>query len=208
MAAFVKLPYVMRVVGQGDTKCSVVAALPQASGPRILMNADLRVVSDEQFPFALNYFTGSKEHNIRMRQRAIEYGYKLNEYDLAGAKKGIKEVTGEILIDDRLFTRARGTGSGPDLLSPMIVNDNMVDIVVVPGKKSGELILGGRSERKRRGHAQRVVDARADIAVAGGEERRRAQRARELGRTPDHDAEVAWPPAPSGDRIRAHRTRE
>src|SRR5439155_25262626 len=66
----------------------------------------------------------------------------------------------------------------------------------------------GEAERKRRGHAQRVVDARADIAVAGGEQRRRAQRARELGRTPDHDAEVAWPPAPSGDRIRAHRTRE
>jgi DNA polymerase (family 10) len=58
---------------------------------RVLINADLRVVSDEQFPFALNYFTGSKEHNIRLRQRAIDYGYKLNEYDLAGAKKSIKE---------------------------------------------------------------------------------------------------------------------
>jgi DNA polymerase (family 10) len=58
---------------------------------RVLINADLRVVSDAQFPFALNYFTGSKEHNIRLRQRAIEYGYKLNEYDLAGCKKKIKE---------------------------------------------------------------------------------------------------------------------
>src|SRR2546421_6339860 len=89
MAAFVKLPYVMRIVGQGETKCSVVAALPQASGPRILMNADLRVVSDEQFPFALNYFTGSKEHNIAMRQRAIQYGLKLNEYELVGPKKKV-----------------------------------------------------------------------------------------------------------------------
>src|SRR5262245_59580152 len=89
MAAFVKLPYVMRIVGQGDTKSSVVAALPQESGPRLLMNADLRVVSDEQFPFALNYFTGSKEHNIAMRQRAIQYGLKLNEYELAGSKKSI-----------------------------------------------------------------------------------------------------------------------
>ena len=51
------------------------------------MNADLRVVSDEQFPFALNYFTGSKEHNIALRQRAIDYGFKLNEYELAGARE-------------------------------------------------------------------------------------------------------------------------
>ena len=38
------------------------------------IQADLRVVSDEEFPFALNYFTGSKEHNIVMRQRAIARG--------------------------------------------------------------------------------------------------------------------------------------
>ncbi|HSU52478.1 MAG TPA: DNA polymerase/3'-5' exonuclease PolX, partial [Candidatus Dormibacteraeota bacterium] len=43
---------------------------------------DLRVVSDAEFPFALMYFTGSKEHNIVMRQRAIERGLRLNEYGL------------------------------------------------------------------------------------------------------------------------------
>jgi DNA polymerase (family X) len=58
---------------------------------RVLMNCDLRVVSESQFPFAINYFTGSKEHNVRLRQRAIDYGYKLNEYDLAGCKKKIKD---------------------------------------------------------------------------------------------------------------------
>jgi D-alanyl-D-alanine carboxypeptidase/D-alanyl-D-alanine-endopeptidase (penicillin-binding protein 4) len=54
------------------------------------------------------------------------------------ADAGIKEVKGEILIDDRLFNRARGTGSGPDVLSPMIVNDNVLNIVVTPGAKPGD----------------------------------------------------------------------
>ncbi|MSQ94986.1 MAG: DNA polymerase/3'-5' exonuclease PolX [Gemmataceae bacterium] len=91
MDAFVKLPNVQRVVGHGPTKSSVTIAGIDHHTQRVLINADLRVVSDAQFPFALNYFTGSKEHNIRLRQRAIDYGYKLNEYDLAGCKKKIKE---------------------------------------------------------------------------------------------------------------------
>src|SRR5262249_10403671 len=44
---------------------------------------------DEQFPFALHYFTGSKEHNIALRARAQAYGLKLNEYELAGPKKKV-----------------------------------------------------------------------------------------------------------------------
>ena len=91
MNAFVNLPNVQKVVGHGETKSSVTMAGIDHNTQRVLINADLRVVSDEQFPFALNYFTGSKEHNIRLRQRAIDYGYKLNEYDLAGTKKTIKE---------------------------------------------------------------------------------------------------------------------
>jgi DNA polymerase (family 10) len=91
MDAFVNLPNVQKVVGHGETKSSVTMTGIDHNAQRVLINADLRVVSDEQFPFALNYFTGSKEHNIRLRQRAIDYGYKLNEYDLAGAKKSIKE---------------------------------------------------------------------------------------------------------------------
>jgi DNA polymerase (family 10) len=91
MDAFVKLPNVQKVVGHGPTKSSVMFAAVDPHASRVLINADLRVVSDEQFPFALNYFTGSKEHNVRLRQRAIDYGYKLNEYDLAGCKKKIKE---------------------------------------------------------------------------------------------------------------------
>jgi DNA polymerase (family X) len=89
MDAFVKGPQVQQIIGKGDTKASIMAVGLDDQGKRFLMNADLRVVSDKQFPFALNYFTGSKEHNVTMRQRAIQYGLKLNEYELAGAKKKV-----------------------------------------------------------------------------------------------------------------------
>lgn len=80
MERFVSLPGVVQVIAHGETKSSIIV---QGAG-NVLMNADLRIVRDEQFPFALHYFTGSKEHNIAMRQRAQAQGLKLNEYELAG----------------------------------------------------------------------------------------------------------------------------
>ncbi len=71
---FTRQPGVLSVTAKGDTKASVILA----GG----IQADLRVVSDAEFPFALLYFTGSKEHNIVMRQRAIQRGLRLNEYGL------------------------------------------------------------------------------------------------------------------------------
>jgi len=81
-AAFVALPGVARVVAQGDTRSSIVLENGLA--------CDLRVVSDESFPFALHYFTGSKDHNIALRARAQEFGLKLNEYGLEGPKRTVK----------------------------------------------------------------------------------------------------------------------
>jgi DNA polymerase (family 10) len=72
--AFVTQPEVRQIVARGETKASV--RLEDG------LQADLRVVSDQQFPFALAYFTGSKEHNIVMRQRAVDRGLRLNEYGL------------------------------------------------------------------------------------------------------------------------------
>jgi DNA polymerase (family 10) len=89
MKRFVGLPGVSQVVGQGETKSSVVIDKGMHEGRRFIINADLRVVDDEQFPFALNYFTGSKEHNVVLRGRAQSYGLKLNEYELSGAKRRI-----------------------------------------------------------------------------------------------------------------------
>ena len=76
---FVHHEMVESVIAHGPTKSSVRLK----SG----IQADLRVVKDEEFPFALNYFTGSKEHNIIMRQRALARGWTLNEYRLEEASK-------------------------------------------------------------------------------------------------------------------------
>ena len=89
MDCFVGLPGVVRVTGRGDTKASVIVNAGSASKP-LHINADLRVVSDEQFPFTLHYFTGSKEHCIAMRSRAQQHGLKLNEYGLTGPGRSVK----------------------------------------------------------------------------------------------------------------------
>ena len=63
--------------------------------------------------------------------------YALNELARQVAA-GISEVKGEIFIDDRLFARTRATGSGPQVVAPIIVNDNVVDLIIMPGKKAGD----------------------------------------------------------------------
>ncbi|PYK30882.1 MAG: histidinol-phosphatase [Verrucomicrobia bacterium] len=72
---FVKHPLVESIIAQGPTKTSVRL--------RSGIQCDLRVVTSAEYPFALNYFTGSKEHNIEMRSRALQRGWTLNEYRLA-----------------------------------------------------------------------------------------------------------------------------
>jgi DNA polymerase (family 10) len=88
MAAFLTLPEVVQVISQGESLSSVTVGYQGRTRP-IRLRADLRVVSEEQFPFALHHFTGSKDHNRKMRGRAIDRGLKLNEYDLAGPKKRV-----------------------------------------------------------------------------------------------------------------------
>jgi DNA polymerase (family 10) len=75
---FASHPGILSVLAKGETKASILLT----GG----IQSDLRVVSDAEFPFALMYFTGSKEHNIVMRQRAIERGLRLNEYGLFRSK--------------------------------------------------------------------------------------------------------------------------
>jgi DNA polymerase (family 10) len=72
---FVSHPLVESVIAQGPTKSSVRL--------RSGVQCDLRVVTTAEFPFALAYFTGNKEHNIEMRSRALQRGWTLNEYRLA-----------------------------------------------------------------------------------------------------------------------------
>jgi len=83
IGAFTKLPEVRRILGAGGTKASIV----MESGVQV----DLRVVPPEAFGAALQYFTGSKAHNIRLRAMARERGLKLSEY---GIFKGNRRIAG------------------------------------------------------------------------------------------------------------------
>jgi DNA polymerase (family 10) len=78
MAFFTAHPLVENVLAHGATKSSVILK----SG----IQCDLRAVTGPEFPFALNYFTGSKEHNVRMRSRALSRGWSLNEYRFSAAE--------------------------------------------------------------------------------------------------------------------------
>jgi DNA polymerase (family 10) len=71
---FITMPDVARVVSQGKTRSTVIL--------RSNLQVDLRVVPRQSFGAALQYFTGSKEHNIKLRGIASDQGYKLNEYGL------------------------------------------------------------------------------------------------------------------------------
>lgn len=123
MNLFVSLPQVDSVTAKGDTKSSVVLK----SG----IACDLRVVSDKEFPFALHYFTGSKEHNVVMRTLAKKNGIKMNEYGLfKGTKLVACKSEAEIferlgltfippeLREDQGEIEAAAKGKLPELLSP------------------------------------------------------------------------------------------
>ncbi|KQC11674.1 MAG: hypothetical protein APR62_09310 [Smithella sp. SDB] len=72
MNIFINLPHVTKIVNHGETKSSVITD----DGVQV----DLRVVDENSFGAALQYFTGSKQHNIRLREIAVHMGLKLNEY--------------------------------------------------------------------------------------------------------------------------------
>jgi DNA polymerase (family 10) len=72
MDAFVALPQVDTIIARGETKSSVRL--------KAGIQCDLRIVSPGEYPFALNYFTGSKDHNVELRGRARKRGLSLNEY--------------------------------------------------------------------------------------------------------------------------------
>ncbi len=71
---FSELPSVSSIIALGETKASVQL--------EEVINADLRVVKNAEFPYALHHFTGSKEHNTALRHRAKKMGLKINEYGL------------------------------------------------------------------------------------------------------------------------------
>ncbi|MCM2466265.1 DNA polymerase/3'-5' exonuclease PolX [Methanoculleus oceani] len=123
MEVFATLPGVERVLVRGTTKTSVVLATG--------IQVDLRVVEDRHFGAALQYFTGSKEHNIALRKLAIARNWRLNEYglvDLASGRTVAGETEAEVyqalglawiepeLREDRGEIEAARIGNLPDLV--------------------------------------------------------------------------------------------
>jgi DNA polymerase (family 10) len=94
MDALVALPQVASVTGKGDTKTSVILR------PGIAL--DLRVVTDDDYPYTLHHFTGSRDHNIALRGRAQREGIKINEY---GLFRGDERIP---VRDEREFYQALG----------------------------------------------------------------------------------------------------
>ena len=123
MDAFTSTELVQTVLARGETKSSV---LTQAG-----LQVDLRVIAPDAWGAAMIYFTGSKAHNIRIRERAVRKGLKLNEYGLFDAKSGElivakteEEVYAKLglawiaptLREDRGEVEAALEGSLPDVL--------------------------------------------------------------------------------------------
>ena len=88
IARFVDFPDVGTVTAKGDTRAAIVL--------RGGLQVDLRVVDPDEYGAALIYFTGSKAHNIELRQRAIDRGWKLSEY---GLFKGERRLAGRTEAD-------------------------------------------------------------------------------------------------------------
>ncbi len=80
VAAFVKMPLVEEILAKGPTKASVIM--------NDTIQVDLRIVEHRSYGTVLQYFTGSKEHNVSMRQLALNRGYSLSEYSLTRLANG------------------------------------------------------------------------------------------------------------------------
>lgn len=106
MDAFIALPDVETVFGKGDTKTNVRLK----NG----INADARVLDPKSYGSALQYFTGDKNHNIKLRIIAEKKGYKLNEY---GLFKGEKRVAGK--TEEEIYKKL-----GMDYIEPELRTDS------------------------------------------------------------------------------------
>ncbi len=124
---FVKLPAVEEVIAHGPTKVSV--RLKDGT------QCDLRLVTDEEYPFALHHFTGSKEHHIALRNRALDTrGWSINEYRISPAEgKTARPIP--TIHDEREFYRALGL----DYIAPEL-RENLGEIDAAANGKLPDLV--------------------------------------------------------------------
>ena len=172
-AAFLTMPFVVDVLAQGPTKCSVRLQDD--------LQVDLRVIELKSWGAALHYFTGSKAHNIRMRERAIKMGFKLNEYGLfdsndkwiAGTEEedvfatlGLPFIP-PVLREDQGEIEAAEQARLPNLVHTSdIVGDLHMHTTWTDGKYSCEEMV--EAARKRGLKYVAITDHSKSLGVAGG----------------------------------------
>lgn len=121
MEKFVNLGGVKQILGKGETKSSV----KMVNG----LQVDLRIVPKNSFGAALNYFTGSKDHNVSLREIAVKKGWKLSEY---GLFKGTKQIAGK--TEEELYEKLGLAYIEPEM------RENMGEIDAARQKKLPRLI--------------------------------------------------------------------
>ncbi len=190
MDTFVSYPLVERMLGRGDTKSSVLI--------RGGYQADLRLVPSESRGAAMQYFTGSKPHNIALRDRAIALGMKLNEYGvfrvadeakLAGeTEEGVYEALGLAWIPPELREHRGEIEAATERRLPALITDADIrgdlhmHTTVTDGKDDLETMV--RAARDSGLEYIAITDHSQALAMANGLDERRAlehaQRIRDL----------------------------
>ena len=171
--AFLTMPYVQSVLAQGGTKASVLVQDD--------LQVDLRVVDPQSWGAAMHYFTGSKAHNIRMRERAIKQGLKLNEYGLFDAnekrlagteeeeifeKLGLPHIP-PVLREDWGEIEAAAAGNLPNIVHPEDIRGDLhMHTTWSDGKYSAEEMV--EASRKRGYKYIALTDHSKSLGVAGG----------------------------------------
>jgi len=173
MKTFLSLRFIESVLAQGPTKASVRVQDD--------LQVDLRVVEPKSWGAAMHYFTGSKAHNIRMRERAIKQGLKLNEYGLfdandkyiAGAqeeeifeKLGLPYIP-PVLREDWGEMEAAAQGKLPNIVQlEDIRGDLHMHTTWTDGKYTTEEMV--EAARKRGYKYVAITDHSKSLGVAGG----------------------------------------
>jgi DNA polymerase (family X) len=194
MPAFTGYKLVERVLAHGDTKSSVLLW----GG----FQADLRVVPAESLGAALQYFTGSKPHNIALRDRAIQQGFKLNEYGLyrvadgeriAGeSEEGIYEALGLAFVPPELRENRGEIGAAEARRLPRLIQlqdirgDLHMHTTVTDGRADAETMA--RAARDAGLSYVAITDHSQALAMANGlDEHRALEHARAVRQLNEHD---------------------
>lgn len=171
MDAVVQLRLVDHVLAHGETKTSIVTQRG--------IQVDVRVVRAEQLGAALLYFTGSKSHNVKLRQRALKRGWTLNEYALTELETGkviaseseaqIYEALGlafipPVLREDLGEIEAAERGELPQRMGALTGDFHVHTSVSGDGRDSLEAMVNAA---KARGHAVLAITDHAEGTVSG-----------------------------------------